>query len=169
MNDWIPTIFGYGYAILVGHFCIKALVDKLWPPEAERPPAAYLPAIEGCLERGLFLASLQLQMTGFIGVWLALKAAGRWKRWDEGHETQNQKFDGRIFYHIFLIGSGLSVAYAAVAHQLIKSLKSPDTRRLIFIFSLAAALVVGTFALRCYADKKRRTSGVQNGPNANSA
>jgi hypothetical protein len=152
MNEWLPVILGYGFAVVVGHFCIMAVVDKLWeesgwrrPSDAKVRPAFYLPQLIGLLERALYVASLQLGEPEFIGVWLALKVAGQWKRWEEA--------DGRIFYNIFLIGSGLSIAYAIVGFQLITFVVS---ERWSFAFGIPLALLIGTYALRELASYYQR-------------
>jgi hypothetical protein len=151
MNDWIALIAGYGFAVLIGHFCVAAVVDGLWVEagwkhrsDIEVRPAAYLPRLVGDIERVLFVAALQLGKAEFIGVWLALKVAGQWKRWAEGVTVAERKIEGRIFYNVFLIGSGLSIAYSVVGAQIISFI---TTKQWSFALGLPVALLVGTLLL----------------------
>lgn len=155
MNDWIALIIGYGFAIVIGHFRIKKIVDGLWRTEAgwngiadnAVRPASYLSTFVGVVERVLFVASLQMEKAEFIGVWLVLKVASQWKLWSEG-VTEKQPIDGRIFYNIFLIGSGLSIAYAVVGAQIIHFIAAENWS---FAIGLPVALLAGTVALHMLA------------------
>jgi hypothetical protein len=91
------------------------------------------------------VVSLQLGKAEFIGVWLALKVAGQWKRWSEGVRVGEREVDARVFYNIFLIGSGLSIAYSIVGAQLIGAIGS---EKWSIAVGLPAALLLGTFAFQ---------------------
>jgi len=63
MSDWIPPILGYAFSVVVGHFCIAALVSRLWNDAAsngEIRQGDYLPRLVGVGERVLFVAWLQI-------------------------------------------------------------------------------------------------------------
>jgi hypothetical protein len=124
---WIGIIVGYAFAVIVGHFAVKLIVDQLWQkirrkeePDETTRPAAHLPQLIGVTERALYVASIQAGFAEFIGVWLALKVAGKWKRWGEGIEVAGDHVAGRIFYNIFLIGSGFSIGYSAVGALMVE-------------------------------------------------
>ncbi|HHT9132126.1 MAG TPA: hypothetical protein ACFYED_06540 [Candidatus Tripitaka californicus] len=126
MNIWVAYTIGYLFAIIVAHFSISLVVDRLWnsigwekDKDSELRPESHLPRILGCVERALYTASFQLDKSEFIGVWLALKVAGQWKRWGEDMEYGGRKIIGRTFYNIFLIGNALSIAYAIVSAKVI--------------------------------------------------
>jgi hypothetical protein len=111
-------------------------------------PEHYLPRLVGLVERALFVGSLQLDKAEFIGVWIALKVAGQWKRWGGGVNVGGRVLEGRSFYNIFLIGSGLSVAYAVVGAQMLESL---NEREWFFGLGLPLALLVATYLLALLA------------------
>jgi hypothetical protein len=103
-REWIALAVGYGFAVIIGHFCVARVVDCLWIEAgwkkgegAEARPASYLPRLVGIVERVLFVASLQLGKAEFIGVWLVLKVAGQWKRWSEGVKVGEREVDARVF------------------------------------------------------------------------
>lgn len=162
MNDWTPPILGYAFSVIVGHLCIAAVVDCLYAgvgSEGKNRQANYFPGLVGVLERVLFVASLQMGKAEFIGLWFALKVAGGWKRWGEGIELGGVKIDGRSLYNIFLIGNGLSIAYAVVGAQLINSLAGGNWS---FSIGLPGALLAGTLALYIligYYQKQSKSSG----------
>src|SRR6187402_2877833 len=115
MNYFIALICGYAFAAIIGHMCIATVVDGLWRGEAvsnsKVRPTAYLSRLLGFVERALFVATLQMGRGELIGVWLVLKVAGQWKRWMEGEKVEDKVIEGRNSFNMFLIGSGLSIAY----------------------------------------------------------
>ncbi len=52
----------------------------------------------------MYTASWVLGRPEFIAVWLAMKIAGNWGRWD----------NHRQLYHVFLVGNGLCILYGVV-------------------------------------------------------
>ncbi|MGD0252617.1 MAG: hypothetical protein ABSC01_07960 [Verrucomicrobiota bacterium] len=81
MIDWIPYVIGYGFAIVIGHFAIRRLVDRLWisigDDEAHwrQRSGWWLPEIVGFVERSLYVGSIKHGFPEFVGIWLALKVA----------------------------------------------------------------------------------------------
>ena len=149
----IMLVAGYVFAVVVGHICVAAVVDQLWTSLNTTPrqssvvrPGAFLPRVVGLVERGIYLGSIQFGQPQFIGVWLALKVAGQWKRWGEPLEYEGKTIDGRVFYNIFLIGNGLSVAYAAVASKIVSAPKTGYFSALGWV----VAILLATAALHCY-------------------
>ena len=117
---WLAHFVGYTYSVLVGNALISLVSDRMWrclgwkgPGDRQFRPDAWQPRVVGVVERALYTAALQTGQGDFIGFWLAVKAAGQWKRWGESVE-------GRSIYQNFLIGNGLSIAYAATGAQLIR-------------------------------------------------
>lgn len=126
----LVTAAGYLFAVFAGDFVIRRVVNKLWndigPAEHTY---SYLPRLVGVLERGLYVAALQVGHPEFIGLWLAIKVAGKWSLWregtkagEQGSEDKSGEIPGRAIYSIFLIGSGLSVAYAVAGEKIISFL-----------------------------------------------
>jgi hypothetical protein len=141
---------GYFFAVIVGHVFIKWLVEYLWRleygqvPQREQRPSPHLPPLVGFVERTLYVAALQFSQAEFIAVWLALKVAGQWKRWEEGHG----EVSGRVFFNIFLVGSGLSIAFAVAGARLIDSIAQEDVWN---AFATCCVPVLGSVALLVYA------------------
>ena len=78
---------GYIFAVVIGHFFIRWIVDEMWKETGwdgtnyDDRPGYYQPRLVGLIERVLYLGSLQMGKPEFIGLWLALKVAGQWNRW----------------------------------------------------------------------------------------
>ena len=159
MNYVIALICGYGFAVIVGHLCILVVVDGLWRGESGHlsyKRASYLSRLVGFVERALFVATLQMGRGEFIGVWLLLKVAGQWKRWTEGETVGDKTIDGRSAFNIFLIGSGLSIAYAFVGAHLIRFIVGKDWW---YAIGLPVGLLLATLLLhnqaKAYQNQKR--------------
>lgn len=147
----VSLVCGYGFAVVVGHCMIVWVVDGLWEgigwnrkQASKIRPEADLPKLVGFVERTLYVAALKMGKPEFVGVWLALKVAGQWKRWSEEVKGESGSIAGRIIYNIFLIGSGLSIAYAVVGAELISALLSQQWAMAMI---LPVALVAGTVVL----------------------
>jgi hypothetical protein len=161
MPTWLTITIGYVFAVLAGHFFVSWIVDSLWDevPWRKSPdlrPAAYVPRLVGLVDRILYVASLQFDAAEFIAVWLALKAAGQWKRWEEDTRVGSRTVPGRFFYGVFLIGTGLSILYAFVGFQVIECLDSQNWSTSII---LPLVLILVTIALRCLVWHYQRRSG----------
>lgn len=126
MTTLLPYAIGYAFAVaaggvLVGLLSREALYKIGMPREAAQDPSGvnadsdamanpWTAAYVGLIERILYVASLQSGAPEFIGIWLALKVAGGWKRWSER----------RKIFQVFLIGSGFSVLYSVVGFRMIQ-------------------------------------------------
>ena len=82
-------LIGFLFAIFVGDFFVKHIVDELWSdigavnaPRDPIRPNPFHPRMVGFIERTLYVISIQINSPQFIGVWLAVKVAGQWKRWN---------------------------------------------------------------------------------------
>jgi len=109
-NDMDVTriIGGYAISMLGGAIALWLTVDKLtWGYLKKKgipgKKAGILTAPVGVVERLLYTTSFLVNQPGFVAVWLALKVASQWKRW-EGED--------RATYNVFLIGNGLSMIMA---------------------------------------------------------
>jgi len=126
MDIW-SYIIGYLFAVVIAHLPISWVVDQMWEcigwtkkTSNSIRPEYWQPGVLGCVERFLYAASFQLGKPEFIGVWLALKVAGQWKRWGEDQEYEGRLIAGRAIYNIFLIGNALSVSYAVIGAKLVE-------------------------------------------------
>jgi protein-S-isoprenylcysteine O-methyltransferase Ste14 len=105
---------------------VKSLVETLWDcisPGCSSDPQVRPHAWQGetlaRLEGVLYVGCLQLGLGQLIGVWLAVKVAGQWKRWMDDGDEKTHRPDGRAVFNIFLIGNALSVLYSFVGYKLI--------------------------------------------------
>lgn len=145
MEIILSIVLGYGFSVVAGSFLIKLVVETMWKAigsQQKNKPYPWQAGITGVIERTLYTASMQIGQHGFIAVWLALKVASGWKRWGEGEDEKPQS--GRAIYHIFLAGTGLSIAYAATGWKMIDWYLSEDYMELI---ALPLVLVVGTLSI----------------------
>lgn len=158
---WWSYIVGYLFGVVIAHFPISLVVDQMWEcigwtkGDEEIRPQYWLPRILGCVERALYVASFQLGKPEFIGVWLALKVAGGWKRWTEDKEHKGRIITGRAVYNIFLIGNALSIAYAAVGAKLVEWCSKQEW---LFVIGGPVCLFLATLALFCWSGRYRRAS-----------
>jgi len=104
----IAIIIGYLISTLGGALVLWFLIDKIaWGYlnkkgiQGKAPGTMTLPM--GIVERFLYTTVFIVNQPAFVAVWLALKVAAQWKRW-EGEE--------RGTYSVFLIGSALSLIIA---------------------------------------------------------
>lgn len=145
---WYAQVIGYLFAVVVGYSLIKLVGDPMWEligwKKADNGfrPDKWQPLVVGVVERVLYVATLQAGRGEFIGVWLALKVAGQWRRWSQPAEPGIP--EGRSIYQNFLIGNGLSILYALVGFKLIEWIASRNTPRAVAIPTM---LVISTITL----------------------
>jgi hypothetical protein len=107
MRVAIGFLFSTGGGALVLWFLIERLA---WPYVAKSlggkgKPERTLTLYLGICERASYTAAIMLGASTWIGVWLAVKVAAQWKRW-QGEE--------RALYNVFLIGNILSIFFGLV-------------------------------------------------------
>ena len=171
MQAWISYVFGYFFAVIIGHWCISWIVSTLWGAsgwlEDNRVrPFGYSPSLVGLVERTLYLISLQLAHPEFIAVWLAMKVAGQWKRWEEGATIRSTSIPGRAFYNFFLIGTGFSIAYSAAGYAIIYSLNNNDYFSAIATPVVVLASTICFVLLTKYYQKQKRYNAINPDKNA---
>jgi hypothetical protein len=104
-------IFGFFVSTFGGAFVLWLLIDKVaWPYIAKKHniPAKASDVLTlplGIVERTLYTAALIIGAPEWIAVWLAMKVAVVWSRW-QGEE--------RVTYNVFLIGNALSVMFGLI-------------------------------------------------------
>lgn len=154
---WVAYAVGYLYSVLVGHLFIKRAVDQLWRSigwdgdvtnnESDTRPYAWIPPITGFLERILYTSSLQLGKGEFVGVWLAIKVASQWKKWNEDEH--------RCLFQIFLIGSGLGILYASAGYKIIDWVVSGSW---LLALVVAISVIATSEVLRCWAARHEKSA-----------
>ena len=99
--------------------------------------------VMGAIERTLYMSSLLMNYGEFIAVWLGLKVAGGWKRWQEP--------DGRYYFSITLFGSGLSLLYAVVGYKMTTWIYNSQWSHAAIVPSL---LIMATYILWWWLENK---------------
>jgi hypothetical protein len=102
-------IIGYVISTFGGALILWLLIDKIaWGYLGKKgipgKASGILTLPMGILERFMYTTVFLVNQPAFIAVWLALKVASQWRRWEEDKE--------RGTYNIFLMGSALSLIIA---------------------------------------------------------
>jgi len=104
-------VLGFFVSTLGGAFVLWLLIDKAaWPYLSRKQnirgkPSGTLTLPLGIVERGLYTVAVIIGAPEWIAVWLAVKVAVAWSRW-QGEE--------RATYNVFLIGNALSVMFGFI-------------------------------------------------------
>jgi hypothetical protein len=168
VKEVLEYLAGFGVSVVVGHVAVSRLTEALWnamrpggaPAAGSLPVRQWLPALSGIAERSLYTTSLLLGKPEFIGIWLALKAAGQWNRWQDAEKAE--QVEGRAIYHAFLIGSAASIGFGVTGFAVTVWLKDGPAGYavavpLLLILALEAARA---FALR--AARRERSSAIES-------
>ncbi len=103
-------IIGYLVSSVGGALVLWLLVDKIaWGYLTMRgieKKGHMLTFPMGIIERILYTTVFLIGQPDFVGVWLLLKVASQWQRWQEPNQ--------RGVYNVFLIGNGLSLLIAFI-------------------------------------------------------
>jgi len=161
--DKLPYFISLLFVTVVAHFAVFYIVDNGWKCIGlKRGTGDYLwqAAFVGCFERILYVVSLQLDRAEFIGIWLILKTAAKWRRWGADRNEKGDVISGRAIYNIFLLGNGLSLIYAVTGYKIIEWLKFNLYFHATFVSInlFLITLVAGKYIARCHIkrDKHRR-------------
>lgn len=146
---------GYSFSVLAGHFFVLRFSRKAWTALGEMPknetdmPYRWTSSMAGMVDRIIYTSSLLFSAKEFIAVWLAFKIAVQWKRW----EDKNDLGKARASFHIFLIGTGLSLMYGVVGGLLVKWLNNAE-----YMPAIAFPLTLVVFNLCVIWVAKRNTT-----------
>ena len=149
---WYYYIIGYLFSIIGSLLFVRIVVNTMWNEigweknsgEDKLRPHAWHSRAVGTIESVLYTSSWLLEIPEFIAIWLALKVAGRWGRW----ERDEGKVTGRTVYNIFLIGNGLVIAFSTTGAFVTKWLLE---EKAIEIYLFPIALIIGTIGLWFWA------------------
>jgi hypothetical protein len=146
---------GLVYSVLVGAFFVKRIVELMWQKAGvlERQDLASLSLFSGMLDRAIFAGALQLNLAGFVPVWLAYKTYGASRDWDRPRQVGNQSIPARTVRHIFLIGNGLNVLYGVTGWKVIHFIQGSDWVKLA---AVAVGLVLATLVLEFWIRRRVR-------------
>lgn len=155
-NPDFPYALGFAYALGIGALLVKLVMDRMayitdiviTPKEIERVKATsdeawrldYQPTVMGLIERTLYMSALTYGRGEFIAVWLGLKVAGGWQRWQEPKS-------GRYLYSRSLFGSGLSVLYALAGFLIVKGFSPKRNDLFSYAILVPSALILATLLL----------------------
>ncbi len=114
-------------------FCMRELFElDDEKDEAEKDNARknlWPPALVGACESVMYPMALFFGKPEFIGVWLAIKVAGGWTRWNPASASDGDRKQintGRRKYSAFLVGNALSITLACITWAALKVWTSPD-------------------------------------------
>lgn len=128
LMSFLYYALGYFYSIVVGHWLILNFSKNAWEALGEIPkgekeiPYRWTSSLSGILDRVIYTSSLLIPAKEFIAVWLAIKVAVQWKRWDDEKDLGK----ARASFHIFVIGTGLSLLYGVVGALIVEWLSSQE-------------------------------------------
>ena len=129
--ELLPYMVGFAFTLFAGHYYVRAVVVEMYRLKENHDgpinASGYTSMLIGHSERIIFVVALLISQPLLIGVWLAIKAAGEWRKAD--HEL----------YQIFLVGTALSLMYGVAGFLVIEHVfKNPQ---LILIGLLGFVLI----------------------------
>lgn len=157
IQEVLPYIFGYTFAVVLAHWPIKkvrdAALETILARNAQETKSnkfyarPYYACVVGIIERPLYIASLQMGYPEFIALWIGAKIAGGWKGW----ENQNQ---GRDIFNAFMVGNALSLGYAVWGFQVTKWFYTDSYKGLIS--AISGIIILSSWAIAGYFQIKGR-------------
>lgn len=157
---YVPWIVGLLFSVLLGYWQLGWVSRKMWlaidldPGGQVSRPSPWQPKAQGIVERALFTPAILTGNASFIAVWLALKVATQWTSWgvtQPGSTVPSRTVSGREVYVNFMLGTGLSIAFAAVGAYIVRLLQSEQVTPAAL---LAVSLVVATFAFGFWVERE---------------
>jgi hypothetical protein len=120
--DLLYIAIGYAYSIFAGVIFVRCFSRLAYEKIGEYNPKDSLKSFRwtanlvGILERIIYTSSIIFGVQSFIPIWLGVKIISQWKK----GEIEN----GRAMFNIYLIGTGLSLAYGSAGGQIILWLRN---------------------------------------------
>jgi hypothetical protein len=112
--NWCHILAGFFVSVVVGDIVINPLLERwLWPQlekhhESFKRQSHTFTRQVGWLERALYTGAILVGAWEWVGVWLAIKIAARWRS-NAGDSEKGVPVD-----NIWLIGTGLSVLFGFI-------------------------------------------------------
>ncbi len=157
---WISL--GFFYAVIVAHCPIRLTIKKMWiifnnGTGYDEKSHFDSSEIVGYIERALFVVSIFYSRLELVAAWLVLKTAGRiWT------QEKASLAESREIYQVFLIGSGLSIAYAFVGAKIMEWLPCYWDYALVSSIILLLSNLVLYFGIRPIDGEKDRKTKPQH-------
>ena len=150
IDQWKYYVIGYFVFVVFPNLPINWVIGDMWfnitkSNYDKKSSNVNLSARIGIIERTLYVGSILYGKPEFIGIWLVLKVAGRF--WKDENERKANDADQQAIFQVFLIGSGLSIAYAVIGARSIQYFLSGDSSSAYFF---GASLIPLTLILRYY-------------------
>jgi hypothetical protein len=106
---WYRIILGFIVSVVIGDLVIRPLVENyLWPQLHKHHKVELqthtLSRQVGWLERALYTGAITIGAWEWVGVWLAIKVASRWR-------STSGDPGGTPVDNIWLIGTGISIVF----------------------------------------------------------
>lgn len=136
----IPTdrgiLVGFAYALLVGHFVTRLVIDAAWgrtkkSDEARRDRTVH-PAMVGYIERAIVAGAVMAGRPELAAGWFVIKAAAVWKEWTNDRDV----------FNVFVIGTGLSALFGSIGGLLALAIGTPDSSRIVVLAIFATVLAL---------------------------
>jgi len=165
----IPIIIGFGYSLFGAQLALRPLFAVAYQQLgglSARFAGPWHPAAIGYIERSLFTSAWLAGRPEFAAVWLALKVAGQWGRWQGDIDRGRIYVPGRAVYNLLLIGSGLSLMFAFAGGILIDRIAN---RAWIDAVAVATGPVLLTLFLWAMATGRFTALSTPKGPDADRA
>ena len=140
---WYAYLVGFGYAIIIGHLLINPIVwlkRQIVQPSRRLREHEWQAITTGLIERALFVTALLMGYASFIGFWVALKIAVRWREWE----------DHREYFMNVVNANGLSILFAAVGYKMIDWIK---LKQWFYAATVPILLILGSALLFYYLEK----------------
>ena len=161
MNAIYANLIGYSFAVLIAHFPIARIQERLWNDLSSTActdirPRPWHATVIGVVERTLYVAALQASAAYLIGVWLALKAASQWEGWSKGLQysaVAAKNITGRELANVFITGTGVSLVFALAGSRCIPHLiRAEWLKAVIFL----VAPIIGAVLLYGFISRKTK-------------
>ena len=118
----INLVLGYVFSIGVGALFIKPFHTRVWKflvlydrgkdKTENNELQVWTSQLVGVIERFIYTSAILFVRSELIAVWMGIKAISQWKRWEDRSHV------ARATFALFLVGTGLSLAYGILGAQI---------------------------------------------------
>ena len=164
LDEIIPYIIGFIAAWGLSFSFINWIYDEIWREVAkdftdddhDHELHRYYGGAIGFLETIIYVTACLENASTVIGVWLALKVAGRWERSriELKRNEEKSRLQLNVIYSNFTIGNALSIIYAYVGYKIIYFLRKDHLIDTILLV-VSTIMVSGVFLWYAKKQSKR--------------
>jgi|SRR5437762_5514606 len=162
---WAPYAIGYAFAVVPG--ALWPVARPIWQlygrdrAEKKDHHDPFIGRLMGQVERPLYVAAFLANEPTFVGIWLGLKTAGGWKRWQDEIKLKDGggAISGRTVFNVMLIGSAVLVAYGWVGAYIVRTLEHHNWQSAVVV---SVALLLAHLCLYGWLRGKVPAEGSRN-------